>query len=126
MIKRTAYVVLVVGAITTLVFTIYAARPAGLSQWLFFIAVAGWGLLPYALVGLTIRWLPASKGSGIVLCMAAVLLSAFGAFGLYQSFVVHLDPQSAIVLIFLPLWQLLGLMPFLCMSWYLANRRPAA
>ncbi|MFQ6006862.1 MAG: hypothetical protein ACE5OQ_15330 [Woeseia sp.] len=126
MIKRTAYAVLVVGAITTLGFTIDAARPASLSQWLVSLAITFWGLLPYALVALTTRWLPTNKGSGLVLLMAAVLLSAFGVFGLYQSFVAHLDPQSAIVLIFIPLWQLLGLTPFVCVSWYLANRRPPA
>ena len=126
MIGRITYAVLIVGAMATVGFTIYAARPNGSSNWGILIAVATWTLLPYAVVMAVARRLPSNRNSEILLCIAAVLLSGFGIFGLYQSFIVHLDPQSALVLVLLPLWQLLGLLPFLCVSWYLANREAGA
>jgi len=126
MVKRVSLLVLLVGAVATLGFMVYAGDPASGSWWLFFVPFAGWALLPYALVGVATRWQPSSRGSQSVLCVAAVLLTCASVLLLYSAFVAQPDPQSGLILIFLPLWQGLGLLPFLGVSRVLARRGATA
>jgi hypothetical protein len=115
-------VVLVIGAVATLGFMVYAGFPTSPSRWFAFFLFAAWALLPYALLATAVRWRPSNRVSHSVLGVAAALMSGFSILGLYSAFVAHPDPQSALVLVFLPLWQLVGSLPFLGMSRYLARR----
>lgn len=113
---------LLVGAATTLGFMIDAGEPDRPWWWLAFSLFGGWALVPYALVAAATRWRPANRASRSVLCAAAALLSGLSILSLYSAFVIHLDAQSALVFIFLPLWQLVGLLPFLGASRWIAQR----
>ena len=121
---RVILVLLLVGVTTTLGFMGYAGDPTRPGWWLFFLLFGAWALLPYGVVAIAARQRPANRASDSVLCLAATLLSGLGILALYSAFVAHLDPQRGLVLVFLPLWQLLGLLPFLVVSRYLARRRP--
>lgn len=126
MLTRATYVTLLAGASATLGFMAYAgAEPAGLAWWLSLLPFAAWALLPYALLAAAAHRRPANLASRSVVCAAAALLSGFSILVLYSAFVTHLDPQSAVVFVFLPLWQLIGLLPLLVVSRLLARRGAA-
>lgn len=122
MFPRAIFFLLAVGAIGTLGFIAYAADPGQPSSWWFLFLLAVWALLPYAIAAAAVRWQPASHASDSVLLLAAVLLAGLGTFGLYDAFILDPDPQSGLLLIFLPLWELLGLIPVVGISRFVARR----
>ena len=123
MLLRITFILLLVGAVATLGFMVYAGQPGRASWWLFALPFAAWTLVPYALVTAETRRHLSNRGSLSVLCAAAVLLSSASIVLLYLAFVAQPDAQSGLVLVFLPLWQSFGLLPFLGVSRILA--RPA-
>jgi hypothetical protein len=117
---------LILGFLTSIAFMIHAGEPRILSWWLLFFPFAAWTLVPYALVVQAARRQPASRSSQTVLLFAAAALLAFGSFTLYEAFVAHLDAQSGIVFVFLPLYELVGLVPLLWVARVLARRSASA
>ena len=113
MLPRITYGLLLVGAVATVGFMGYAGRPANALWWLFALPLAAWTLVPFGLVAAEARRYTADLGSLSLLCAAAALLSASSIGLLYLAFVAKPDAQSGLVLVFLPLWQVLGLLPFL-------------
>lgn len=122
MLQRITNLLLFGGALITLGFMARAGDPTQPAWWIFLPVFGAWAVLPYVVAGWVARWRPATPGSHAVLAIAAALLTGFGVFALYQAFVTHLDPQSAIVLVYLPIWQLVGLFPLLALSRVLARR----
>ncbi len=116
---------LAVGAATTLGFMVDAGEPARPAWWLLFVPFAAWGLAPYAAVAVAARRARGSRAPARVLLAAAALLVAGSAALLYDAFVRHLDPQSGLVFLFLPLWQIVGLAPFLVLARALGRRADA-
>jgi hypothetical protein len=114
------------GAVATLGFMIHAADRTRPSWWISFVLFAAWALLPYAAMGAAARLRPSNRSSRSVLLAAAVLLSGLSALVLYDVFVAHPDAQSGLVVLILPLWQLVGLAPFVAASRYLARRGAGA
>jgi SNF family Na+-dependent transporter len=124
MLVRIAQVLLFVGAATTLGFMGYAGEPTSALWWLLSLPFAAWTLLPYALVASEARRHASNRGSLSLLGLAAALLSGSSIVLLYLAFVAQPDAQSGLVLVFLPLWQLVAMLPFLGVSRLLA--RPGA
>ena len=122
LLTRSIYFLLLTGALVTLGCLAYAGDPQQPSWWVFLPLFGAWTLFPYAAVGAAARHYPASRGSLVTLAFAAALLSGFGTVVLYIAFVAQPDAQSGIVLVVLPLWQLVGLLPFLLLSRYLGRR----
>ena len=123
---RTTRLLLLVGAAATLGFMAYAGQPGSASWWLFFLPFAAWTLVPYALAAAETSRHPSGRGSISVLCAAAAILSGSSIGLLYLAFVAQPDAQSGLVFIFLPVWQSLGLLPFLGVSRILSRRGAAA
>jgi len=115
--------VLAAGVITTLGFMIHAGSGNSIGQWFVGIPFAMWAALPFVVVAVLLRRLAGSRRSEIALLVTAVLLSSSSAFFLYQAFIAHLDPQSALVLIFLPMWQFAGLVPLAAIAFALRERQ---
>ncbi len=126
MLVRITLALLTVGAVATLGFMAYAGEPGRASWWLFALPFAAWTLMPYALVAAEARRHPSNRGSLSLLSVAAALLSGLSIVLLYLAFVAQPDAQSGLVLLFLPLWQSFGLLPFLAASRFLARRGAAA
>jgi len=114
--------VLLLGFLTTLGFMLYAGEPSKSTWWLFFVPFAGWAGAPYAITGLAVRRSAASRASQVVLLLTAIALTGFGCSMLYTAFVTHIDAQSGIVFVFLPVYQLMGLVPLLLIAQHLARR----
>jgi hypothetical protein len=113
---------LYVGVVLSLVVMIYAGEPHRLYWWPMFLIASAWVLLPYAIVWQEARRRMAQPGPRVVLLVAAIALTVFSAIVLYGAFIAHPDPQSGLVFIFIPLYQLLGLVPFFILARYLAKR----
>ncbi|UCC13677.1 MAG: hypothetical protein JSW21_09905 [Gammaproteobacteria bacterium] len=113
---------LVAGFLATLGFMIYAGEPERLSWWPLVAPFAGWVGVPYAVLYLASRRSPSTSGSRAVLLLGAAAVSGFGILMLYEAFIAHPDAQSGIVLIFIPLYQLAGLIPLLLVARLLARR----
>lgn len=101
-----SYAALAVGALATLGFMVYAGRPESAVWFLGMLPFAAWALAPYGVLGMQVRRHAGSARASGVLLVASLLLSAASVFLLWQAFVVEPDAQSALVFVFLPLWQL--------------------
>jgi hypothetical protein len=106
------YTLLAAGLLTTLVFMAVAGDPARVSWWGFALPFAAWTASPYAAVAVLARHCAHRRWAALVVLVAAGLLSGAGALILANAFIFNLDPQSGIVLVLLPVWQLIGLLPF--------------
>ncbi len=113
---RAIFAILLVGGLVTLGFMLDAGEPDKLWWWAGFLPFAGWALVPYAALALVAHRLRSSRRSLWVLLVAAAVLSGSAAALLYQAFVTNIDAQSGIVFVILPLWQLIGCVPFLLLS----------
>jgi hypothetical protein len=100
-----------VGVLVTVAFMFHAGEPRRPTWWLGFIPFVAWALLPYGLVGLLASRLRASSRSIDVLAAAASLLSLSSSYLLYLGFVAETDAQSGLLFLFVPLWQLVALVP---------------
>ncbi len=111
------YGILGLGAVTTLWFMWRAGgEPSQPSWWLGVLPFAAWALAPYAAAALAVWRLRHSRVPTVVLFIAALLLSGFSVWVLYQVFVINLDAQSGLVFLFLPFWQLLALSPLFILA----------
>jgi hypothetical protein len=117
---------LAVGVSVTLGFMVHAGAPARPAWWLLFVPFAAWGIAPYAAVAVAARRARGSRAPAWVLFLAAALLVASSAALLYDAFVRHLDPQSGLVFLFLPLLQVAGLAPFLLFARALRRKADVA
>ncbi|MBW2416282.1 MAG: hypothetical protein JRG76_17430 [Deltaproteobacteria bacterium] len=113
MIGRTAFGVLAAGACITLGFMVYAGSPGEPGWWL--------GFLPFAGVAWSVRIRRDGPGATLLL-VGAVLLTSASTFLLYQAFVAEPDAQSGIVFVFLPVWQILAMLPFVLGAQSLRSR----
>lgn len=87
-----------------------------------------WAASPYALLwAAAVRWTPGTGPAALVLG-ASVAVSAFGLWIYYQGFYVSPDPQSGLLVLFIPFWQWLGagLAVTVAAIWSAAQRRAAS
>lgn len=123
MLTRLSYATIAIGIVVTLWFMLRAGTGNSVGQWLLAIPFAVWVAVPYAIAGVAVRWLRGSPRSQAVLLFTAIVLTSTAIFLLYQSFVASgVDAQSALVFVFLPLWQVIGLAPFLFVAFLLRRR----
>lgn len=125
MLTRLTQMLLLIGALTTVGFMLFAGEPGTLVWWALFVPFAAWALFPFWLVASAARKHEGSRVDQRMALLAAALITGFGLFVLYSAFVTDPDPQSGLVLLFLPLWQLAGLLPFWALSRLLARRHPS-
>jgi hypothetical protein len=64
-----------------------------------------WALCPYLVGSLTAFLLRRSVPMSVLNLVGCAGVSVLGCLAVRSAFVTHLDPQSAIVLVFLPIWQ---------------------
>ena len=122
MLERSTSLVLLLGFLTTLGFMVYAGEPSNPWWWLLFVPFAAWAGGPYVAVALVARRPSSSRASRLIALLTAIGLTAFGAYSLFTAFVTHLDAQSGIVFVFLPLYQLIGVFPMVLIAQSLTPR----
>ncbi|MBI3344438.1 MAG: hypothetical protein HY028_06250 [Gammaproteobacteria bacterium] len=94
------------GGILTLGIAIYAAQGAESRTLQFLILVILWACSPYAALFVLARRVAASGPWLIVLPICALATMLFGLYFFWQGFFVQPDPQSGLLFIFLPFYQL--------------------
>ena len=122
MIKRGINGALLVGVLVTVGFMLYAGEPGHLDWWLGFFFFGLWAFVPYFVVAYMTHRFSTSQRSLWVLLPAALLLTAGSSVVLYISFIAQPDPQSGVVFVFLPMVQLVALVPFLAVAFLLRKK----
>lgn len=106
LLRNIAQVIAILGGLLTAGFAVYAARGAEAGSLPFLIIAIVWAVSPYA--GLTVL---ARRAAGprywpAVLVISALLVLSFGLYFFWLGFFAHPDPQSGLLFIFLPFYQL--------------------
>ena len=105
------------------VFCLATAMRAGGRVSLGALVLSAWAISPQVL-GMVLAWLFRRSAPALwVLFVGGAVIAGGGSFVLYESFGPHIDPQSPIVLILLPGWEFLVLLPFAAVSGWLAWRK---
>ena len=121
--KRINYILIIAGMLISFGMVIYAAQPwggnyaykQGYGYLLLFVGVL-WVALPFFLLYLLNRNYPNSKPHLILIFVACLICSAFAAYIYIASIVFSTSSTSALIFIFLPLYQMffLSIMGLLC------------
>jgi hypothetical protein len=113
------------GALITLGFLLDAAELGEPERLPVLAAFGAWAISPFVGVAIVMRRVASERRAALVMTVAAIALSGVSAWLLYQTFVVHLDPQSAIAFVVLPLYQIGALLLPVLAAFYL-HGRPSA
>lgn len=104
--KAVTQVLAVLGAVLTLGIAIYAAQGAETRTLPFLILVLLWACSPYAALFVLARRTSSGGPWPIVLPVCVLATMLFGLYFFWQGFFVQPDPQSGLLFVFLPFYQL--------------------
>ena len=122
---RHVRVVAASAALVTLGILTVAGGPGaieGPGRFLFWGAISAWSILPYVLLFRSVPLRPPHAVAEWLLVALTWGIAILGIWALASAFFFHLDPQSALVALFLPLWQLIGVAVGLVATGWLAGR----
>lgn len=91
---------------------------------LFLLLVLGWCVSPYAAIALAMRRPWKSTEAVLVAFATTIGIAGLAAYVYLVTFFVKPDPQGGLVLLFIPLWQWVGVVVGLGVAW-LVERRPS-
>ncbi len=96
------------------------------SAWLVVLAIgfAGWAASPYVLLWATATWWTAGTGPLAIVLGGAIAMAGFAVWVYYQGFVAHPDPQSGLLLLFVPAyqWMAAAIVTVVSVVWSAARR----
>ncbi len=122
--KRLLLGVLIVAGVATLGFVFQAGGPPStLARWIVAIAFGGWTVLPYVVLGLLMGRLGPRLWGWIVFAAGTALVVGLAGWAYYSGFVLHLDPQSGILLVLVPFYQLVIVAPTALLGLWLSVER---
>ena len=104
--KYTAQVIAILGGLLTAGFAVYAARGAESGSLPFLIVAILWAVSPYALLVVLARRASGRRYWSAVLAASASVVLAFGLYFFWLGFVAQPDPQSGLLFILVPIYQL--------------------
>lgn len=108
MIHNGVWAVLAFAGVYTAVFMWKAGEPGRLDWWPFALGFFAWASVPYILVAfIATRFHDSVAASGVALATAGIM-AAGGLILYWQAFVTNLDPQSGIVFVVAPFYQLVA------------------
>jgi len=93
------------GAAVTAYFMIDNGHPDTPGWWGLFVLFFAWSVSPLVMLTRLVRRHADHPLGAVLLCATAIASVAFGIWALINAFVIHLDPQSGLVFVFLPVWQ---------------------
>lgn len=111
-----------IGVLVTLGFMLHAGEPGRPAWWLGFVPFAAWAVSPFVAAGMVASRFRASPLAVRLVAAAAAALAGSSLFVYHQGFVAHPDAQSGLLFLFLPLWQLLAILPVFLAARALARR----
>lgn len=106
LLKAIAQALAILGGILTLGFVVYAAQDAELRSLPFLVVVILWAVAPYVAFFMLARRAPGGGYWPALLVVSVLAIMILGLYLLWLGFFAHPDPQSGLLFIFLPLYQL--------------------
>ncbi len=100
------FAVLILGVVITISIMVHAARGCGFLLSLVTLVFAAWAMIPYVVLFHSSRLQTSFKVSWFIL-LSALGIVGLGVYIYIDAFFIHIDPQSGLVFIFVPLYQLI-------------------
>jgi hypothetical protein len=99
------FIILGIGALSTIGLMLWEARwNSGVIEWLIVAGFAFWAAGPYVALGV-LNILSKSRVGRLLILVVSLLTVGLGLAEYYDAFFVHLDAQSGLVFVFIPLFQ---------------------
>ena len=108
MITRVTRIVLISAAAGCLGLLSYAADLSSGQNFLWAVGFGLWVVSPFVFLLHATRRFEGNRTRDVVLLLVSLATALFAAFVYYDAFFVSMDAQSALVFIFVPLWQWVG------------------
>ena len=89
---------------------------------LFMLLVLGWCVSPYAAIALALHRPWSSTEAVLVALATTIAIAGLAAYTYIVAFFVKPDPQGGLVLLFIPLWQWVGVVVGLGVAWLMERR----
>ena len=89
---------------------------------LFLLLVLGWCVSPYAAIALALHRPWKSAEAVLVALATTIAIAGLAAYVYIVAFFVKPDPQGGLVLLFIPLWQWVGVVVGLGVAWLMERR----
>jgi predicted RNA-binding Zn-ribbon protein involved in translation (DUF1610 family) len=112
--SATTMLISAASAVFTLGMMTYASKPWRMAStqfvgWIGFMLGFGlWAISPYVMLGLKSRKRNYTARQSITFLVGIILLAAFGVYGILDTMFIHPDAQGALIFVFLPGWQWIG------------------
>lgn len=94
----------------------------GVSDAIWGLGFSAWIIAPYVFIGRASYRHPGNRSYGVSMLVLTTLVCGLAAWIYTDAFFVHTDPQSGLVMLFIPLWQLLGSVLWVVVSDFAAKR----
>ncbi len=104
--RTAADIILYCSVLFTAILMLYAGEPTTPSWYVTAIPFLLWTSIPYGILLAFNRLFPSSPRKNGTVLLTAALISGFAIYCLVNAFFLNPDPQSGIVFIFLPLYQI--------------------
>ena len=104
--KTIAQILAILASLVTLGLVAYSAEDAEAGTLPFLIGVMLWTVLPYAALFMLARRASTNELLAAILVLAVLVVMASGLWLFWKAFFAHPDPQSGLLFLFLPLYQL--------------------
>lgn len=100
------YIILAAGILSNAYFMFTDGEPDKLWWWLLGIVFFLWTSVPFVGLAAAYYRITLNIFGKIVLFFSALIITTGGIYFLVEAFITHLDPQSGLIFIFLPFYQL--------------------
>ena len=99
------YILLGVGLAANAYFMLSNGEPDKLWWWPLAVGFFAWAAVPFAAIAVINRFIAKDVSGKIILFVTALVVTCGGVYILIEAFITHLDAQSGIIFIFLPIYQ---------------------
>jgi len=117
----TSFVALI-GALVTASLLLYASRNAPSDSKLSMLAFSAWALLPYLALYLSVRFGPLSGHWPVIVAIVGALITITALYAYIAGIFINPDPQSGLMFVALPAYQLVIAVVLLVVSLVLKRR----
>ena len=99
------YILIIAGLAVNAYFMLSNGEPDKLWWWPLALGFFAWSAVPFVAVAVMNRFIAKDVMSKIALLVTAFVITCGGVYILIEAFIMHLDAQSGIIFIFLPVYQ---------------------
>ncbi len=105
-VRQLTYALVAIGILANVYFMLTNGEPDKLWWWTGELVFFVWTAIPFVGIATATKCLSKGLTSAFILFITSIIITFGGVYALVETFIVHLDPQSGIIFIFLPFYQL--------------------